>query len=80
MKIDTVNMLSISEANQNFSKVTRMVDKNGSAIILKNNVPQYVVIPFKVAEQAQTLADKELFALSDNLMKQNRKVYEELAK
>ncbi|AEF81818.1 type II toxin-antitoxin system Phd/YefM family antitoxin [Leadbettera azotonutricia] len=80
MKIDTANMLSISEANQNFSKVTRMVDKNGSAVILKNNVPQYVVIPFKVAEQAQSMADDDLFALSDKLMKQNKKVYEELAK
>ncbi|MFP3043552.1 type II toxin-antitoxin system Phd/YefM family antitoxin [Treponema primitia] len=80
MKIDTVNMLSISEANQNFSKVTRMVDKNGSAIILKNNVPQYMVIPFKLAEQAQTVADEELFALSDKLMAENSEVYRELAK
>ncbi|GHT65203.1 prevent-host-death protein [Spirochaetia bacterium] len=80
MKIDTANMLSISEANQNFSKVTRMVDTNGSAIILKNNVPQYMVIPFKTAEQAQVLADGELFALSAKLMEQNKKVYEELAK
>jgi antitoxin Phd len=80
MKIDTANMLSISEANQNFSRVSRLVDKNGSAIILKNNVPQYMVIPFKTAEQAQVLADEELFAFSDTLMKQNKKVYEELAK
>jgi antitoxin Phd len=80
MKIDTANMLSISEANQNFSKVTRMVDQRGSAIILKNNIPQYMVIPFKAAEQAQTMADEELFALSDKLMAENKKVYEELAK
>lgn len=80
MKIDTANMLSVSEANQNFSKVTRMVDKNGSAIILKNNVPQYVVIPFNVAEQAQIVADKELFVLSDKLMAENSKAYGELAK
>ncbi|GHU52758.1 prevent-host-death protein [Bacilli bacterium] len=80
MKIDTANMLSISEANQNFSRVTRMVDKNGSAIILKNNIPQYMVIPFNAAEQAQVLADGELFTLSDKLMEQNRKVYEKLAK
>jgi antitoxin Phd len=80
MKIDTANMLSISEANQNFSRVTRMVDTNGSAIILRNNVPQYVVIPFAVAEKAQTMADKDLFVLSDKLMEKNKKVYAELAK
>ena len=37
MTIDTNTMVSISEANQNFSKVARLVDECGSAVILKNN-------------------------------------------
>ena len=39
MNINTKNIVSITEANQNFSKVARLVDENGAAIILKNNVP-----------------------------------------
>lgn len=39
MLINTEQMISMSEANQNFSKVARMVDQEGQAIILKNNVP-----------------------------------------
>ena len=35
MLIDTRNIVSMTEANQNFSKVARLVDDNGSAIILK---------------------------------------------
>ena len=35
MTIDTNTMVSISEANQNFSKVARLVDECGSAVILK---------------------------------------------
>ncbi len=35
MKININNLVSISEANQNFSKVARLVDENGAAIILK---------------------------------------------
>ena len=35
MLIDTKNIISMTEANQNFSKVARLVDDNGSAIILK---------------------------------------------
>jgi len=46
MQIDTKNLVSISEANQNFSKVARLVDENGAAIILKNNTPRYVLIEF----------------------------------
>lgn len=35
MTIDTKTLISISEANQNFSKVARLVDEYGSAVILK---------------------------------------------
>ncbi len=53
MTIDTNTMISITEANQNFSKVTKMVDKHGTAVILKNNVPRYLVIEFGKAEEEQ---------------------------
>ena len=42
MMIDTKNLVSITEANQNFSKVARLVDERGSAVILKNNIPRYL--------------------------------------
>ena len=42
MHIDLKNLVSISEANQNFSKVARMVDENGAAVILKNNSPRFI--------------------------------------
>ena len=35
MVINTDNLVSITEANQNFSRVARMVDENGAAVILK---------------------------------------------
>ena len=41
MTVDTNTMISITEANQNFSKVARVVDEHGTAVILKNNVPKY---------------------------------------
>ncbi len=42
-------MLSISEANQTFSKAARLVDERCLAVILKNNVPRYLVIDFSKA-------------------------------
>ena len=48
MLIDTRNIVSMTEANQNFSKVARLVDDNGSAIILKNNKPRYLIIDFEI--------------------------------
>lgn len=50
MKINTKNLVSITEANQNFSKVARLVDEQGSAVILKNNNPKYVIIKLETLE------------------------------
>ena len=58
MNINTKNLVSITDANQNFSKVARLVDENDSVIILKNNVPRYLVMEFSAAEQEQLAAMK----------------------
>lgn len=47
MQINIENLVSISEANQNFSKVARMVDANGNVVILKNNTPKYVLVDYQ---------------------------------
>ncbi len=80
MLIDTKSMVSMTEANQNFSKVARIVDKNGSAVILKNNAPKYIVIEYKQLEQEETISDKELLSVSKRFIEKNREAYEELAK
>ena len=80
MMKDTNDMVSISEANQNFSKVARMVDRNGQAVILRNNVPRYLVIAFPQAEQESIAADEDVRAVSRRLIEKNRAAYEELAK
>ena len=51
MLVNTNVIVSMSEANQNFSKVTRLVDEKGVALILKNNKPRYVVIDFDKYEE-----------------------------
>jgi antitoxin Phd len=51
MNVNTKSLVSITEANQNFSKVARLVDENGSVVILKKNVPRYLVIDFSQAEE-----------------------------
>ena len=78
MTIDTNTMISITEANQNFSKVARVVD--GTAVILKNNVPRYLVIDFSKAEQEKIASTEDVFAISERLIKQNMEAYEVLAK
>lgn len=80
MTIDTDTMISITEANQNFSKVAKLVDEHGTAVILKNNVPRYLVIDFSKAEKEKTAATEDVLAISERLLKQNMAAYEVLAK
>lgn len=80
MTIDTNTMISITEANQNFSKVTKLVDERGTAIILKNNVPRYLVIEFSKADESAVAPDEDVLAISKRLLKKNKEAYEVLAK
>jgi len=80
MTINTKNIVSITEANQNFSRVARLVDENGSAIILKNNAPRYLLIEFSQVEQEQTMPDEDIMSISRRILEKNREAYEVLAK
>ena len=61
----------IKATNQNFSKVAKVVDEHGTAVILKNNVPRYLVIDFSKAEKEKVASNEDVFAISERLIKQN---------
>lgn len=80
MMINTDNLISITDANQNFSRVARMVDEKGAAIILKNNVPRYILMEFDQLEEEQQAGDEDIREISKRLMAKNKHAYEVLAK
>ena len=80
MVINTDNLVSISEANQNFSMVARTVDQYGTAIIFKNNKPRYEIRVFDDTETDETASDEDVLDISKKLLKRNAAVYKELAK
>ena len=79
MNVNTNNLVSITEANQNFSRVARMVDESGAVAILKNNTPRSLLIEFGRAEAEQIASDEDVLAVSKRLIAKNRKAYEVLA-
>lgn len=79
MRIDTNTMIPMTEANRNFSKVARMVDEKGSAVIMKNNRPRYLIVNFDTLEEG-TAGDEEVEAISKKLMQQNRTAYDTIRK
>ena len=49
-------------------------------MILKNNIPRYLVIDFSKAEQETTASEEDVLSISKRLMEQNKEAYEVLAK
>ena len=80
MNVNTNTMVSISEANQDFSKVARLVDQYGSAVILKNNSPRYLILEFNQADEQLAAPTDDVLAISKKIMARNKTVYKELAK
>lgn len=85
MQINIENLVSISEANQNFSKVARMVDTNGTAVILKNNTPKYVLVDYQtlIKEEQVTpevVLNSTLDEVATSVLSRHIDAFKELAK
>jgi antitoxin Phd len=79
MNVNTRNLVSIDEANQDFSHVARMVDERGPVVILENDSPRYLLIGFDEAEQERIASTEDILSISKRLIDRNRKAYEALA-
>ena len=80
MQINLDNLVSISEANQNFSKVARLVDKQGAAVILKNNSPCYVLIDYAQLQENAIASDDTATSAANKILAKHIRAFEELAK
>lgn len=80
MNINTEKIVSISEANQNFSKVARMADKEGAIVIFKNNKPKYKLIDLEQDSEIEMTDEEKIDFVAERILKKYRKAFEELAK
>lgn len=83
MMVNTKTIVPMTDANQNFSKVVRMVDENGLAVIMKNNKPRYVVVDFDEYEavaSAIQMRKAKISDTADKIIDENIEAFTELAK
>ena len=80
MNINTNQIVSISEANQNFSRVARLAEKNGTIVIFKNNKPKFKLVDLEQDEEIELTDDDKIDLVAARILKKNRKAFEELAK
>lgn len=80
MNINTNTIVSMTDANQNFSKVAKVAEKNGEAIIFKNNKPKFMLIDMEANPYLQLTDDEKIDIAAARILKKFRPALEELAK
>ena len=80
MNLDTRILVPMTEANQNFSKVARLVDEKGTAVILKNNAPRYILLDYSLFRGDSVADDIDVDAAASRIFTKHLKAFEELAK
>ncbi len=80
MHIDTKRIVSISEANQNFSRVARLAEKHGEIYIFKNNKPKYRLVDLERDAAIEMSEDEKIDFVAARILKRYRAAFEELAK
>jgi antitoxin Phd len=81
MLINTNNIFSMTQANQNFSAVARTVDREGEAVVFKNNKPKYLVINMENNDRIFDLTDDEkIDIVAKRILNKYIGAFKELAK
>ena len=80
MQIDSNAIVSVTEASQDFSQITRMAESHGHLVIFKNNKPKYMLIDLDKEPQIEMTEDEKLQFVSERILREHRAAFEELAK
>ena len=80
MTIDTNNIVSATEANQNFSKVAKLAEKKGHIVVFKNNRPKLLVIDLETEPQIEMTEEEKFDFVASRILRDHRAAFEELAK
>ena len=80
MIINSENIISITEANQNFSKAVKIADRNGEAVIFKNNKPKYVLYNIEASPQIEMSDEEKIEFVGRRILKEHLNAFKELAK
>ena len=80
MTIDTNTIVSVTEANQNFSKATRLADEYGDVVVFKNNKPKYKIINLELEPDLELTDDEKIDVIARRILNQFKPAFLELAK
>lgn len=80
MTINSNQIVTATEANQNFSRVSRMAEQKGHVVVFKNNRPKLLIIDLDKEPQIEMTEDEKLEFVANRILREHLAAFEELAK
>ena len=80
MILDTRQIITVTEANQNFSRATRIADEHGEAIVFKNNRPKYKLVNLELEPDLELTDDEKIDIVAMRILRRFKSAFLELAK
>lgn len=80
MDINTKTITTMTEANQNFSRVAKVAENNGQAVIFKNNKPKFLLIDVDSNSYFDITDDERIDVAARRIMERFKPAFKELAK
>ncbi len=80
MHINTETLTTMTEANQNFSRVARLAENNGQAVIFKNNKPKFLLIDVDSGLYFDITDEEKIDVAAKRILERFKPAFKELAK
>ena len=80
MMIDSRKIITMTEANQNFSKATRIADMHGDVLVFKNNKPKYKLQNLELEPDLELTDDEKIDIVARRILTRFKPAFLELAK
>lgn len=80
MNIDTNQIMSISDVNQNFSRATKVADKQGTVVIFRNNKPCYMLVNLQDSPYIDLTEDEKISVVAKRVLEKHKHAFEVLAR
>lgn len=80
MSAEANTVISVSEAKQDFARVTHIAEKQGQAVIFQDNRPKYILIDLDSSPVIDMTDDEKIDFVAARILKKFRPAFLELAK
>ena len=80
MMIDSKKIITVTEANQNFSKATHIADMHGDALVFKNNRPKYKLVNLELEPELELTDDEKIDVVARRILNRFKPAFLELTK